>query len=89
MLVNVSRFKHVQSQVFDLVAHQFARIKNAIEIHAQPPTSGPDTHEVLIQLAQSYETHFADAQTTWFAVRDKLLGCRHRHHGRAGQLIEG
>ncbi len=74
MLVNVSRFKHVQSQVFDLVAHQFARIKNAIEIHAQPPTSGPDTHEVLIQLAQSYETHFADAQTTWFAVRDKLLG---------------
>jgi hypothetical protein len=74
MLVNVSRFKHVQSQVFDLVAHEFARIKNAIELHAQPPTSGPDTHEVLIQLAQSYETHFADAQTTWFAVRDKLLG---------------
>jgi hypothetical protein len=74
MLVNVSRFKHVQSQVFDLVAHEFAHIKNAIEIHAQPPTSGPDTHEILIQLAQSYETHFADAQTTWFAVRDKLLG---------------
>ena len=74
MLVNVSRFKHVQSQVFDLVAHEFARIKNAIEIHAQPPTSGPDTHEVLIRLAQSYETHFADTQTTWFAVRDKLLG---------------
>lgn len=74
MLVNVSRFKHVQSQVFDLVAHQFARIKNAIEIHAQPPTSGPDTHEVLIQLAQSYETHFADTGTTWSAVRNKLLG---------------
>jgi Z1 domain len=74
MLVNVSRFKHVQSQVFDLVAHQFARIKNAIEIHAQPPISGPDTHEVLIQLAQSYETHFADTQTTWSTVRDKLLG---------------
>ena len=74
MLVNVSRFKHVQSQVFDLVAHEFARIKNAIEIHAQPPTSGPDTHKVLIRLAQSYETHFADTQTTWFAVRDKLLG---------------
>jgi hypothetical protein len=74
MLVNVSRFKHVQSQVFDLVVHEFARIKNAIEIHAQPPTSGPDTHEILIQLAQSYETHFSDTQTTWFAVRDRLLG---------------
>lgn len=73
MLVNVSRFKNVQSQVFDLVAHEFSRIKNAIEIHAQPPVVGADEHEVLVALAASFETHFADAGTSWDVVRDKLL----------------
>ncbi|KQW47605.1 hypothetical protein ASC77_14270 [Nocardioides sp. Root1257] len=73
MLVNVSRFKHVQSQVYDLVSLEYARVKNAIEIHAQPPTTGPDTHEVLKQLAATFETRFADSQTSWPVVRDKLL----------------
>lgn len=73
MLVNVSRFKHVQSQVYDLVSLEYARIKNAIEIHAQPPTAGPDTHEVLIQLATTFETRFPDSQISWPVVRDKLL----------------
>lgn len=73
MLVNVSRFKHVQSQVFDLVAHEFSRIKNAIEIHAQPPVSGPDTHQVIIDLAEAFATHFAGAGVTWTEVRDKLF----------------
>lgn len=73
MLVNVSRFKNVQGQVFDLVAGEFARIKNAIEIHATPPTASPDTHQVLKQLSRTFTNHFADSQTTWDAVRDKLL----------------
>lgn len=73
MLVNVSRFKHVQAQVYDLVAAEFAKIKNAIEIHAQPPTSAPDSHQILLELRQSYETHFSDTDTTWAVVRDKLL----------------
>lgn len=73
MLVNVSRFKNVQAQVYDLVARDFARIKNAIEIHAQPPTSGPDAHKVLIELRETFDTHFGDTDTSWPVVRDKLL----------------
>lgn len=73
MLVNVSRFKNVQRQVYELVTHEFARIKTAIEIHAQPPTKGIDTHEVLLELAESYATYFANSGCTWPAVRDKLF----------------
>lgn len=73
MLVNVSRFKHVQEQVYTLVAAEFYKIKNAIEIHAQPPVSGPEVHEVMVDLADVFETHFASNGTPWAVVRDKLL----------------
>lgn len=72
MLVNVSRFKNVQSQVYDLVAHEFGRIKTAIEIHGQPPVSA-DNHKVLKQLGECFNTYFADSQTNWAVVRDKLF----------------
>lgn len=74
MLVNVSRFKNVQAQVYDLVAEEFATIKNAIEIHAQPPMTGPDSHVVLRGLRDCFETHFGDTKASWAVVRDKLLG---------------
>lgn len=74
MLVNVSRFKHVQSQVHELVSAEFTRIKNAIEIHAQPPISGPDSHEVLKQLKETFQVHFADCGVTWPKARNRLLG---------------
>lgn len=73
MLVNVSRFKNVQSQVYDLVSHEFGKIKAAIEIHAQPPVTGGDSHKVLLQLAETFTTYFADCQLTWPQVRDKLF----------------
>lgn len=73
MLVNVSRFKHVQEQVYNLVAYEFSRIKNAVEIHAQPPVNGPDQHQVMIDLADTFATHFADAGMSWVTARDKLL----------------
>lgn len=73
MLVNVSRFKNVQEQVFNLVSHEFARIKAAIEIHAQPPVVGTDTHEVLLELSESFKTYFPDAGCSWESARDKLL----------------
>ena len=72
MLVNVSRFKNVQAQVYDLVAYEFGRIKAAIEIHAQPPVRA-DNHKVLEQLAETYITYFSDSRSTWPAVRDKLF----------------
>ena len=73
MLVNVSRFKNVQSQVYDLVSHEFGKMKAAIEIHAQPPVTGDDSHKVLLQLAETFTTYFADSQLTWTQVRDKLF----------------
>ena len=73
MLVNVSRFKNVQAQVYEFISYEFARIKTAIEIHAQHPATGPDTHEVLLELAESYRTYFVDSQIEWPRVRDKLF----------------
>lgn len=73
MLVNVSRFKNVQRQVFDLVSHEFARIKAAIEIHAQQPTQGPETHAALQQLAEVFETYYPGTEASWSAVREKLF----------------
>jgi len=73
MLVNVSRFKNVQSQAFELISHEFSRIKTAIEIHAQPPVIGADTHDVLLKLAESYVTYFSASKITWEEVRDNLF----------------
>ncbi len=73
MLINVSRFKNVQSQTFELVTHEFARLKNAIEIHAQPPVSGLDQHKVLLDLAEVFASQFGDVEVTWPQVRDKLF----------------
>ena len=52
---------------------EFGRIKAAIEIHAQPPVTGPDRHEALIELAEVFETHFADSRTPWSQVRNQLF----------------
>lgn len=73
MLVNVSRFKHVQSQVFDLVDKYYSDLKGAIELHAQPPVSGPDSHHLLVELAGTFDEHFPSAGLTWPETRDRLL----------------
>ncbi len=73
MLVNVSRFKNVQNQVHSLVAHEFSRIKAAIEIHGNPPAAGPDQHQVMIDLAETFATHFPDAEIPWLTARAHLF----------------
>jgi hypothetical protein len=73
MLVNVSRFKNVQAQVFELISIEFARIKAAIEIHANPPVSGADHHQVIRQLANAFDSYYSDAEISWETVRDKLF----------------
>lgn len=73
MLVNVSRFKHVQNQVHELVTAYFARIKNAIELHAQPPVRGADSHSQIAALGHTFNVHFSDAGVSWEQARDKLL----------------
>lgn len=73
MLINVSRFKHVQSQVYELVANRFSVMKRAIEIHAQPPVTGDDEHGVLRSLAKTFAAHYEDSGTSWTETREKLL----------------
>jgi hypothetical protein len=73
MLVNVSRFKNVQFQVYELISFEFSRIKTAIEIHGQPPITGVDDHEVLLELKESYTTYFSETKSKWEEVRDNLF----------------
>ena len=72
-MVNVSRFKIVQAQVYELVAAEFGRIKRAIEIHARPPVTGADEHHLIKGLSKTFEAHYAEAGASWQEVRDKLL----------------
>ena len=46
MLVNVSRFKRVQSQVHELVEAEFQAIKDAIELHSVSLLPGPQHSEI-------------------------------------------
>ena len=73
MLVNVSRFKHVQEQVFQLVSLEFSAIKTAIEIHGQMPFLGEERHQVLVQLANTFNQYFARAGVDWVDAREKLF----------------
>lgn len=73
MLVNVSRFKLVQAQVFDLVGDYFSKLKAAIELHAQPPVNGPDTHPLIVELAKTFADHFHTSEVSWEEARDRLL----------------
>lgn len=73
MLVNVSRFKRVQEQVYDDVTVEFHRIKKAVELHSTPPTDGPDVHPELVALRAAFDLHFGAVEIEWPAVREKLI----------------
>ena len=72
MLVNVSRFKRVQAQIHELVEHEFARIKNAIELHSMNP-SGSDSHSELQALRDTFDAHYGNLGIAWDHVRKKLI----------------
>ena len=88
MLVNVSRFKNVQSKSTISSSHEFARIKAAIEIHAQPPVTGQDTHAVLRQLASRSRPTSPTQVDLGGRPRQAVRG-RIRHDRRARQLVAG
>ena len=57
MLINVSRFKNVQAQVFALVESEVSAIRNAIQLHGPVPDSG---HSEINALRELYRSEFPD-----------------------------
>jgi hypothetical protein len=69
MLVNVSRYKAVQRQVFDLLSQTVAETKTAIELHyAEPGTQ----HSVIQRLRRRFEGEYATTGVTWPNVLQQL-----------------
>ena len=73
MLVNVSRFKRVQKQVFESVVEEFGKIKAAIELHSSGHSESIEKHPELSALKTEFEAHYGDTEFEWSEVRDKLI----------------
>jgi hypothetical protein len=71
MLVNVSRFKRVQRQVFDLVGAEVAAIKNAVELHSVLHARG-EHNEELTKLEKTYRSLYPDCEFSWDEVLSAL-----------------
>ena len=70
MLINVSRFNNVQSQVHDLVEELLATFRNAIEFDSHVDGESP----ALSQLRAAFETEFRDSEFEWEQIDDALTG---------------
>jgi hypothetical protein len=71
MLVNVSRYKHVQRQVYDLLTDRVARMRAAIELHhADHDTASSEIRE----LRDRFETGYKSADVSWDQVIATLPG---------------
>ena len=75
MLINVSRFKHVQAQVHELVEAEFHRIKDAIELHSVSLVGS--THHELAALRQTFKRRFKGTGLGWDEVVPKLKSAVH------------
>ena len=69
MLVNVSRFKAVQRQVFDLVRQAVAETKTAVELHYAVPQT---EHSVILRLQRRFAAAYATEGVTWPEVLEEL-----------------
>jgi hypothetical protein len=69
MLVNVSRYKAVQRQVYDLLSQAVAETKTAVELHyAEAGTQ----HSVIQRLQRGFEAEYANTGVTWQDVLQQL-----------------
>jgi hypothetical protein len=69
MLVNVSRFKAVQRQVFELLSEAVTATKTAVELHyAEPATQ----HSVIRRLQDRFGAEYASTMVTWPDVLQQL-----------------
>lgn len=71
MLINVSRFIHVQEQIFTLVTEQFAAIRNSVRLHSAMYSSGTfNSH--LAALEDFYLREFSHVEFTWEEILSEL-----------------
>ena len=73
MLVNVSRYNNVQSQVHALVAEELAVLRNAVQLHARAYAAGVQNETVSL-LENTYWERYAESGATWEEVLDALPG---------------
>ena len=76
MLVNVSRFKRVQSQVHELVEAEFQIIKDAIELHSVALLPGT-RHSEIEALERTFEKHYGGGVETWDEIVPSLKSAVH------------
>jgi Z1 domain len=69
MLVNVSRYKAVQQQVFELLSEEVGQTKSAVQLHyADEGTQNP----VIFRLQERFQAEYADTEVSWAAVLRQL-----------------
>ena len=71
MLVNVSRYKRVQGQVFDLVEEEVSGLRNAIQLHSVAYGEGTANLD-LDALRETFGTRFPETEFTWEQVLEAL-----------------
>lgn len=76
MLINVSRFKRVQTQVHGLVEAEFQKIKDAIELHSVALLPG-DSHGEIDALRRTFERRYPAVNERWAEVIPKLKSAVH------------
>ncbi|WP_248491535.1 Z1 domain-containing protein [Tsukamurella sp. PLM1] len=67
MLVNVSRFKNVQKQVFDLVENEILDLKNAVELYAEAYGRGRE-NSVIDEFRSVFREIFGGCPENWESV---------------------
>lgn len=71
MLINVSRYNAVQSQVFEMVTEELAGYKFAIQLHAKAYERGVDNPD-LAALEETYTLEYSDSEVSWPEVLSML-----------------
>lgn len=71
MLINVSRFKNVQRQVFELVEATTIDLRNAIDFHSLAFSKGVP-NSVLSELEETFEEVYSESGVTWSQVLGQL-----------------
>jgi hypothetical protein len=69
MLINVSRFNHVQQEVFGLVDDQLAAFRNAIEFE----NHDHEESKTYARLREVFEREYVQLGLNWASVRESLV----------------
>lgn len=82
MLVNVSRFTRVQSEVARELTTRLHRMKDAIENRYASPVDAALRDPIIASLHASWKKHYSDEKETWPNIQKAL------HQAAAGMLVE-